>query len=259
MTRADRLVGLWSLDPSASAYGERPAPRRGLFRLAASGAAVATEASWLEPDGTPRKVSFDLVPDDEPRPLPDGTSLVCRWEGEALVSEVLRDGALLVRASRTAEGEGTLVVDWTFAAAPPIRAIYRRVLEDVKQVLLYRRDLNMRKGKIAAQIAHASLKVFLERDEGGWDRLSVPLDAAMASWVRARFAKVVLSVETEADLVRAHDEARARGLPTALVTDAGHTEFHGVPTRTTVAIGPARAEDIDPITGPDGLVPTKLA
>ena len=46
---------------------------------------------------------------------------------------------------------------------------------------------------------------------------------------------------------------------TALVVDAGHTEFHGVPTKTTVAIGPARAEDIDVVTGPEGLIPTKLA
>ena len=49
------------------------------------------------------------------------------------------------------------------------------------------------------------------------------------------------------------------GLPTALITDGGRTEFHGVPTHTTVAIGPARADQIDQITGPDGAVVTKLA
>ncbi len=139
------------------------------------------------------------------------------------------------------------------------RLVYRRVLDPVKQVILYRRDLNMRKGKIAAQVAHASLAVLLRRDEGSWGRLSVPLDPAMASWIARGTAKVVLSVESEADLLRAYEEARARGLPAELVTDAGRTEFKGVPTRTTCAIGPARAADIDAITGPEGLVPTKLA
>jgi PTH2 family peptidyl-tRNA hydrolase len=92
-----------------------------------------------------------------------------------------------------------------------------------------------------------------------WDRLSIPLDAVFASWTRARFAKVVLSVEDEPALVAVYEAALARGLPAAMITDAGRTEFHGVPTRTTVAVGPARAADIDPVTGPGGVVPTKLA
>ena len=136
---------------------------------------------------------------------------------------------------------------------------FRRVPGDVKQVIVYRRDLQMRKGKIAAQVAHASMKVLLDRDEGPWDRLEIPLDPVMAAWARARFAKIVLSVEDEDALVRAYELARAAGIPTALVIDAGRTEFHGVPTRTTVALGPARAAQIDAITGPEGAVPTKLA
>jgi PTH2 family peptidyl-tRNA hydrolase len=93
---------------------------------------------------------------------------------------------------------------------------------------------------------------------GPYEELRIPLDAAMATWARSRFKKIVLTVETETDLVRAHELARAAGLPTVLVTDAGHTEFHGVPTRTTVAIGPARAAAIDAITGPAGAVQTRL-
>lgn len=143
---------------------------------------------------------------------------------------------------------------------------------DVKQVILYRRDLKMRKGKIAAQCAHASLAVFLQRqieparvvvhvdgarvDDETW---VVPLDPAMATWVRSRFTKVVLSVEDEAALLAAHQLAEAAGLPCALVRDAGRTEFHGVPTYTTCAIGPAAVEAIDRISGPGGEVATKLA
>jgi len=146
-----------------------------------------------------------------------------------------------------------------------------------KQVLLYRRDLQMRKGKIAAQCAHASLAVFLQRRLPveaisvllpGQDRselrdprwtLVIDLDEAMARWVQSGSAKIVLSVPTEADLIRAHELARQAGLPTALIRDAGHTEFAGVPTLTACAIGPAPIESIDPITGPQGAVPTTLA
>ena len=130
----------------------------------------------------------------------------------------------------------------------------------IKQVLLYRRDLKMRKGKIAAQCAHASMKVLLDRaTKVGPDQITITMDPAMAAWVGGRFTKIVLSVDDEAALLAAYAAAQERGLPAALITDAGLTEFGGVPTRTTVAIGPARAEDIDAITGRDGLVATRLA
>ena len=155
---------------------------------------------------------------------------------------------------------------------------------EVKQVILYRRDLKMRKGKIAAQVAHASLKVFFDRklefsnDTGreidvtgfvlgtgskvnmpGQRFLISPLTEEMDAWVNGQFAKIVLSVETEEDLLRAYEEANDRGIPCSLIQDAGRTEFHGVPTYTTVAIGPAMADKIDLLTGPEGLIQTKLA
>jgi len=134
----------------------------------------------------------------------------------------------------------------------------------IKQVLLVRTDLNMRKGKIAAQCAHGAMKVFLDqktlafRPPGEPTLLVVPLTPAMEAWVTGSFTKIVLGVETETELLRAHEEAVARGIPTALVTDMGATEFHGVPTNTVVALGPDEADKIDLVTGPGGLVKTKL-
>ncbi len=129
----------------------------------------------------------------------------------------------------------------------------------VKQVLLYRRDLKMRKGKIAAQCAHASLSVFLRRGALTQGHLVVPLDAAMTKWIERGSAKVVLSVDDEEALLAAHALAEAAGLPCALIRDAGKTEFKGVPTRTAVAIGPGSVAAIDAITGPEGQIATKLA
>jgi len=81
----------------------------------------------------------------------------------------------------------------------------------------------------------------------------------MAWWLRRSMAKIVLSIDDEDALVTVYDQARKRGLPTTIITDAGRTEFHGQPTRTVVAVGPALAHEIDEITGPQGLVSTRLA
>jgi PTH2 family peptidyl-tRNA hydrolase len=148
----------------------------------------------------------------------------------------------------------------------------------VKQVILFRKDLNMRLGKVAAQVAHASMKVFFDRKlgagqvpailnsgfegelpEGTCDLLVIPTNPPMRDWVWGSFAKIVLSVESEDELLHAYELAKAAGLPTALIVDEGRTEFHGVPTKTTVAIGPAPSEEIDKITGKGGLVQTRLA
>src|SRR5688572_167247 len=104
-----------------------------------------------------------------------------------------------------------------------------------------RKDLGMRKGKMIAQGAHASLKVVLEA--GGLDPLgesfTIRLDPAMAAWLGGRFTKVCVSVDSEAALDAVVERARAACVPCALIVDAGATEFHGVPTKTCCAIGPA--------------------
>lgn len=131
---------------------------------------------------------------------------------------------------------------------------------NVKQVILVRKDLKMRRGKEMAQVAHASMKVFFDRNNSEFTTsLRIPLTPDMEEWVQGLFTKIVLYVSSEEDLLKAYELAQAAGIPTALITDAGLTEFNGVPTRTTCALGPAQASEIDKITGPQGLVATQLA
>jgi PTH2 family peptidyl-tRNA hydrolase len=118
-----------------------------------------------------------------------------------------------------------------------------------KQVIVMRKDLNMRKGKMIAQGAHASLKVFLDRGALDGGRYIFEVSDAMATWLGGRFTKVCVSVDSEAALDDVAAAARAAGLPCAVIVDAGQTEFHGVPTKTCLAIGPAWADEIDAITG----------
>jgi PTH2 family peptidyl-tRNA hydrolase len=119
----------------------------------------------------------------------------------------------------------------------------------IKQVIVIRKDLKMRRGKEIAQGAHASMAWLSRRMtvEGGAG--SVALREPEARWLTGRFAKVCLQVESEAELLDVHARAQAAGLESQLITDAGHTEFHCVPTNTCVGIGPDYADKIDAVTG----------
>ena len=120
----------------------------------------------------------------------------------------------------------------------------------VKQVIVLRTDLNMRKGKMVAQGAHASLLAILGdgSDVGGEHHL-LNLDPSLLQWLHGDYRKICVGVGSEADLLETHSKALAAGLRCSLVKDMGHTEFGGIPTFTAVAIGPAASQLVDAITG----------
>jgi PTH2 family peptidyl-tRNA hydrolase len=121
-----------------------------------------------------------------------------------------------------------------------------------KQVIVMRTDLNMRKGKMIAQGAHAAIGAYmmLSADSMKTQReYSNDTHRAFQDWGNGTFTKICVRIDSETDLMRIYKEAIQAGLPVKLITDAGHTEFHGEPTRTCLAIGPAWSDDIDRITG----------
>ena len=123
----------------------------------------------------------------------------------------------------------------------------------IKQVIVMRTDLGMRKGKMIAQGAHASI-AFLARglqygDENNnivW--CEIPLTRNEWNWVRGIYTKICVRVDSEEELLAVHKAAEDAGLGSYLITDNGLTEFNGVPTNTCCAIGPDLSEKIDPIT-----------
>lgn len=116
----------------------------------------------------------------------------------------------------------------------------------LKMVLIVRKDLGMRKGKIGSQVGHAVQEIMLDRTG---DKPKLREDAWLYEWLADEYPKITVSVNSEAELLAVYAQAQAAGLATHLVQDMGHTEFHGVRTYTAVSIGPAPAERIDPITG----------
>ena len=107
----------------------------------------------------------------------------------------------------------------------------------------------MRKGKMVAQGAHASLRAILLLGHREGDQFVIPLDARLEPWLLGRFKKICVSVNSEAELLALHEAAKAAGLITALIRDAGLTEFGNVPTYTALAVGPDREDRVDAITG----------
>jgi peptidyl-tRNA hydrolase, PTH2 family len=120
---------------------------------------------------------------------------------------------------------------------------------ETKQVIVLRKDLNMRKGKMVAQGAHASMKVFFDRMVHlGLGVHQMEASTEMHHWMTNAFTKICVSVNSEQELLDIYNSAKNEGIPCSLIQDAGRTEFGGVPTYTAVAVGPDRSEVLDKIT-----------
>lgn len=131
-----------------------------------------------------------------------------------------------------------------------------------KQMIVVRRDLKMRKGKIAAQAGHAcvtAVLMTLEKEDrlgdimtdGDWITLR-PTDkpaTALSDWFLNGTAKICVYVDSEEALLEIDRKAKELGILSALIRDAGHTEFHGVPTYTCLALEPLPPEAVAPLTG----------
>jgi len=108
---------------------------------------------------------------------------------------------------------------------------------EYKQVIVVRDDLNLSRGKIAVQVAHAAIIGYEISDSKLRER-----------WKREGQKKIVLKVKSLEELMKIFERAKREGLPTAYVRDAGLTEIKPG-TITAVVIGPHLSKKIDRITG----------
>jgi PTH2 family peptidyl-tRNA hydrolase len=125
-------------------------------------------------------------------------------------------------------------------------------MSKVKQVILIRRDLKMRRGKEIAQGSHASMAFLINRMRSCADlpgEVTLALKPQEIQWITKGMAKVCVKVNSEEELLDCHAKAREGGIESHLIRDSGRTEFSGVPTLTACAIGPDEPERIDAITG----------
>ena len=109
-----------------------------------------------------------------------------------------------------------------------------------KQVIVFRSNLRLSKGKTATQAGHAAVSAAEEarKHHKEW----------FEGWSKEGQCKIAVKVKNEEELSELEARVRHMGLPYALVIDRGLTEV--LPgTVTCLGIGPAPAEKMDRITG----------
>ena len=112
----------------------------------------------------------------------------------------------------------------------------------VKQVIVVNESLRLPRGKLASQVAHASLSAFLRASLEARER-----------WLSEGMRKIVLSGESAAQITALLVRATELGLPSELVCDAGRTVVEPG-TATCLGLGPAADSDLDKVTGALKLV-----
>ena len=110
----------------------------------------------------------------------------------------------------------------------------------VKMILIVNNGLKMGKGKIAAQVGHASVQATLNAGQ----KSPLVLDA----WLSSGQKKVCLKGDDADHLLALEKLAIEEGLLTSKVHDAGHTQIPSG-SLTVLAIGPCQDELVEKITG----------
>jgi peptidyl-tRNA hydrolase, PTH2 family len=118
-----------------------------------------------------------------------------------------------------------------------IRKLLSGFLGEYKQVILVRTDLKLPKGKMAAQVAHASVDCVLKSYR-----------SKVMRWKRIGMKKIVLKVADLNELKKYQKLATEHHLKNSLISDAGRTTVKAG-TVTVLGIGPDLSEKIDKVTG----------
>ena len=111
---------------------------------------------------------------------------------------------------------------------------------EYKMMIMVRMDLNMSKGKIAVQVAHAAVECTLKAMRYQ--------EKMFKEWHAAGQKKVVVKVGSDQDVYELVEIGKTHGFSSVIIKDAGLTELPPG-TMTCGAIGPAPSETIDKITG----------
>ncbi|MCL4336281.1 MAG: peptidyl-tRNA hydrolase Pth2 [Candidatus Thermoplasmatota archaeon] len=114
------------------------------------------------------------------------------------------------------------------------------MVRTVKMVIAVRKDLDLGKGKIAAQVAHAAVLCALKAEKFQ--------KKLFAEWIRTGQKKIVIRLDNADALLELKKKIDTMGILTEAVFDAGHTQVEPG-TLTCIGIGPVEESDIEPVTG----------
>ncbi|CCH58557.1 hypothetical protein TBLA_0A07680 [Henningerozyma blattae CBS 6284] len=117
---------------------------------------------------------------------------------------------------------------------------------EVRMALIIRQDLEMTKGKIAAQCCHAALSCFrlIGTDPS---RESYNLNM-LNRWLRGGQAKITLKCPNKEVLDELYAKAISLGINATVIHDAGRTQI-AAGSATVLGLGPAPKAILDQVTG----------
>ncbi len=108
----------------------------------------------------------------------------------------------------------------------------------LKQAIVIRSDLQLGKGKLAAQASHASLS--------SYQKVKKADSETADEWENEGQKKIVLKVGSEEELLALYERVK-KEIPCALIRDAGHTQVEPG-TITCFGAGPAEESLINKYT-----------
>jgi PTH2 family peptidyl-tRNA hydrolase len=139
-------------------------------------------------------------------------------------------------------------------------------MQEVKQYIIVRTDLPMNAGKVAAQAAHACIKVFFDKmkflektsvtpfypgtsdEEGIVGDYFFKVTREEQQWIEGMFTKITKKVKNENQLLKVYNQAKEAGLNVSLIKDAGLYGLEGE-NYTCVAVGPNYVDRCEPVVG----------
>lgn len=120
-------------------------------------------------------------------------------------------------------------------------------MNDIKQVIVVRKDIRLRRSELASNVAHASMKFLIDNNESErGDEISLRLSSEEARWIQGSSKKIIVGVSSEEALKNLMFKAEISGISVYPVFKTSLDE--NVETLTCAAFGPDESSVIDELT-----------
>jgi PTH2 family peptidyl-tRNA hydrolase len=122
-------------------------------------------------------------------------------------------------------------------------------VKNIKQVIVVRKDLKLRKSKLASLAAHAAMQFILDNNESDRpDELQVKLSQQEVEWIKGTFDKDVLGIDSHDALIDMVLKAELNGVNVYSIFDKSKKPDEG-PQLVCAAFGPDEEDQLAQIIG----------
>lgn len=119
-------------------------------------------------------------------------------------------------------------------------------MDEIKQYIIVRKDLNMSEGKLSSQVGHACKLSYINIKDIKNGELNIKLTDVDIEWLSNDYKKITKYVKSEEKLLDLYNKANELGIRTSIVKDKGYTELEGE-NYTVITIGPDYDSKIQPL------------